>query len=179
MNAPQITLEQLRTIMPNVKALRASIFLAPLNATFIEFDINSPARVAAFLAQVAHESGELTYVKELASGEAYEGRKDLGNLSPGDGKKFKGRGLIQITGRANYFGLGEALGQDFITHPEAVEETSNATRSAGWFWQTHHLNVFADADDFVTLTKRINGGTNGLADREAHLERAKKALGMV
>lgn len=171
-----ITLEQLLAIMPAAKA-RGAFFLPHLNRTMSEFGIDSPARVAAFLAQVGHESGQLLYVKELASGKAYEGRKDLGNTSLGDGVKYKGRGLIQITGRANYTALASALGIDCVARPELLESAENASRSAGWFWKKNNLNRFADSGDFVGLTRRINGGTNGLADRIELHNRAKAALG--
>jgi putative chitinase len=154
----------LLAIMPFAKS-RIAAFFSPLVAAMGEFDINTQARQAAFLAQVGHESGQLRYVRELASGAAYEGRKDLGNIQPGDGIRFKGRGLIQITGRTNYAACGVALGLDLIARPELLEDPENACRSAGWFWKTHGLNELADSGDQVRVTKRINGGTNGLADR--------------
>lgn len=171
-----MTLEQLIRIMPHANSGRASFFLPHLNAAMAEFEIDSPTRQAAFLAQIAHESGNLRYVRELASGEAYEGRSDLGNTEPGDGVRFKGRGLIQITGRANYAACGEALGLDLETQPELLETHENACRSAGFFWQEHHLNEVADRGDFARTTKIINGGYNGMAEREAYWERAKAVL---
>ena len=170
-----MTLEQLIKIMPYARA-RAPAFLEPINAAMTEFGISTPARRASFLAQVGHESGQLRYVLELASGAAYEGRAALGNTMPGDGVRFKGRGLIQITGRANYKACGAALGLDLVTHPELLEQPLNACRSAGWFWMSHGLNELADAGDQVKVTRRINGGTNGLADRLALFEVAKRVL---
>lgn len=170
-----ITQAQLVTIFPYAK-LRASVFLAPLNAAMIEFEINTPIRIQMFLAQIGHESGELRYVQEIATGAAYEGRKDLGNTQSGDGKLYKGRGLIQLTGRANYEKLQEALGIPCIVHPELLETPVNACRSAGWFWKTHGLNEIADTGDFIKGTKRINGGTNGLPARLGYFERAKKVI---
>jgi putative chitinase len=172
-----MTIDQLLQIMPFAKS-RAALFIDPLNATMDEFEINTPARQAAFLAQVAHESGQLLYVRELASGTAYEGRADLGNTQLGDGVKYKGRGLIQITGRNNYAALMMALDIDCLEHPELLESPINACRSAGWFWGTHKLNQLADIPDFLTITKRINGGTNGLADRQAFYATAKQVLGV-
>jgi putative chitinase len=131
-----------------------------------------------FLAQVAHESGEFRYVQELASGSAYEGRKDLGNTEPGDGVRFKGRGLIQITGRANYEACGRAIGADFIADPALMEQPTWAVGSAAWFWQQHGMNELADAENFDAITRRINGGSNGQQDRLAYLMRAKKAMGI-
>jgi len=170
-----ITLEQLQKIMPNAK-LKAALFLGFLNAAMLEFGITTQARQAAFLAQLAHESGEFRYVKELATGAAYEGRLDLGNTQKGDGVRYKGRGLIQITGKANYLQLMLALDIDCIEHPELVELPENACRSAAWFWKTHGLNELADSGDFLKITKRINGGINGLNDRQAFFEAAKRIL---
>lgn len=164
-------------IMP-IAINRVDLFLASLNAAMGEFEISTPGRQAAFLAQVGHESGQLLYVRELASGAAYEGRADLGNTQPGDGVRYKGRGLIQITGRANYIALMMALNIDCVEHPEVLETPINASCSAGWFWQTHGLNELADAGDFLLITKRINGGTNGLADRQALYAVAKQVLGV-
>ena len=172
-----IAYEQLIRIMPYAKQ-RADKFIDPLNAAMKEFDISENGiREAAFLAQIAHESGELRYVEELATGEAYEGRDDLGNLYNGDGVKYKGRGLIQLTGRANYEACGEALGLDLIACPELLEEPANACRSAAWFWQTHGLNELADKHDFLRITKRINGGTNGWHDRWKYYQKALQVIG--
>jgi predicted chitinase len=144
-----------------------------------EAGINTVRRIAAFLAQVAHESGNLRYFKELASGRAYEGRRDLGNVNPGDGVKYKGRGPIQVTGRNNYAAAGKALGLDLINKPELAERGDVGFRLAAWFWNTRSLNKFADQgpSGFDTITKRINGGFNGKADRDAKYRAACKALG--
>lgn len=170
-----LTQQQLITIMPNARA-KAGIFLPALNAAMAEFGINTPARQASFLAQLAHESGQLVYVRELASGTAYEGRKDLGNTQPGDGVRFRGRGLIQVTGRTNYAACGKALGLDLLAQPALLEQTINACRSAGWFWQSRGLNALADAGDQVAVTRRVNGGVNGLAERLAYFKVAQKVL---
>ena len=173
-----ITGAQLQSIMPFAKA-RIPAFIEPLNAAMHEFHINSPIRQAAFIAQIAHESGELRYVEEIASGIAYEYRKDLGNTQPGDGMKYKGRGLIQITGRNNYAECGKALGVDLITNPELLETNDLACRSAAWFWASRGLNDLSDRGDFERITKRINGGLNGYQERLAYHARAKMALGVV
>lgn len=173
-----IKLEQLKKIIP-CAGLRAGVFLVPINEAMKEFDINTPMRQAAFLAQVAHESGSLRYVREIASGEAYEGRVDLGNMEPGDGPRFRGRGLIQITGRSNYRDCSVALYGDevpLLLHPELLEETVPACRSAGWFWWSRGLNALADARDFRSITRVINGGFNGFQNRLAFFDRAQAVL---
>lgn len=150
---------------------RATEWLAPITAAMAEFGIDAPLRQAMFLAQVGHESGGLHWLVELwgptAAQAGYEGRKDLGNTQPGDGIKFRGRGLIQITGRANYATAGSALGFDLINGPEALGLAPLGARSAAWWWQKHGLNKFADARDLAGCTRVINGGENGLADRQA------------
>lgn len=163
--------------MPRAGA-RAAQFVAPLLAAMARFGINTPTRVAAFLAQIAHESGQLRYVLEVADGKAYEGRATLGNTEPGDGPRFRGRGLIQVTGRANYRACSLALFGDerLLDNPELLEHLEYAALSAAWFWSSHDCNELADAGDFRALTKRINGGYNGLAERTAFWERAEQAL---
>lgn len=152
---------------------RAAQWVGPINAALAKFNINTPMRVRAFIAQVSHESGRFLYVRELwnpakAPWQAkYEGRKDLGNVNPGDGSRFRGRGLIQITGRANYRDCGRALGFDFEANPDALERREFAALSAGWFWESHGCNELADAGDFRRITRRINGGYNGFEDRLA------------
>lgn len=173
---------------------RAGRFVEPLNAAMHEFEIVTPARQAAFIAQLAHESGEFQYVQEIASGAAYEGRQDLGNTEPGDGVRYKGRGLIQITGRANYQACGDALGADLVGNPERLEEPELACRSAAWFWTVGaglrlsraaiaagcepgcNLNEYADSGDMQRITYAINGGLNGMKDRLHYYERAQRVL---
>lgn len=176
-----ISTTQLGSIAIYLKEPKLSLFTSLLNTTMDIFDINTPSRQAEFLAQVMHESGECHYLEEIASGEAYEGREDLGNVNPGDGVKYKGRGLIQITGRANYQLASDFFHQDFINNPTLLAEPEWAVKSAGWFWATHHLGQFADTGTeaaFEIETRRINGGLNGLADRETYWNRAKKELGV-
>jgi putative chitinase len=155
---------------------------APVKAALIEFSIDTPVREAAWLAQIGHESGGFRFVREIwgptPAQTRYEGRKDLGNVEPGDGFRFRGRGLIQITGRANYTAAGKALGVDLVRRPELLEAPAMAARSAAWFWLTHGCNRFADVGDFVGLTRRINGGLNGVVDREKRWKRAQAALGL-
>jgi len=177
-----ITREQLLEIMPLAGA-RAEMFLGALNAAMAEFLITSPMRQAAFLAQIAHESGQLRYVRELwgptPAQSRYEGRADLGNVQDGDGYLFRGRGLIQVTGRSNYRATGIALGIDLETNPQALERKDLACRSAAWFWQSHQLNELADQRLFGSITRRINGGLNGQAERLALYETALEVMGVV
>lgn len=146
----------------------------------LEYDITGPVRVAAFLAQVGHESGGFKYTREIwgptAAQKRYEGRKDLGNTQPGDGSKYRGRGLIQITGRFNYQKASDALGIGLVSVPEQLELKPLAARSAAWWWSAHGCNELADLGDFERLTRRINGGLNGYPDRLARWEKAKAAL---
>lgn len=175
------TKQQLAAIAPTLKEPKLSIYTTAINDTMDFYGIDEPSQQCMFIAQVMHESGACFYVRELASGSAYEGRKDLGNTQPGDGVRYKGRGLIQITGRNNYKQLSEVFGVDFIAHPELLEQPEWATKSAGWFWSSRKLNDIALADTdtaFLTVTKRINGGTNGLEDRRNYWTRAKKSLGL-
>jgi putative chitinase len=159
---------------------RAIKWLPYIEAAMAEYDINTPKRQAAFLAQIGHESGGLHWVVELwgptNAQKRYEGRADLGNVRPGDGFRFRGRGLIQTTGRFNYEKTGEALGVDLIANPKKLGQFRLAARSAGWYWKTKGLNELADSGDFERITKRINGGLNGYADRIALHEAALGAL---
>lgn len=181
----EITREQLEKIMPGA-GKRIDKYLSYLNAAMMEFGINTGIRQAHFLAQVAHESGQLRYTKELASGMAYEGRKDLGNTHKGDGMRFKGRGFLQLTGRANYTKYKIYCGYDVVGKPDLLEQPRGATRSAAWVFTRGlgtNLCYYADLDvgenteDILKMiTKRINGGYNGLDSRRKFLVAAKKAL---
>ena len=174
-----ITAQQLLQILPNAGQV-AGFFVPVLNTAMNRYQIVGTKRVAAFVAQIGHESGQLKYVKEVwgptAAQAKYECRKDLGNTVAGDGTKYRGRGLIQITGRANYMLCGEALALDLINHPELLEKPQHACMSAAWFWATRGLNTLADGGQFNRITRRINGGQNGAADRQALYARALKVL---
>jgi putative chitinase len=141
------------------------------------WEIDTPTRQQHFIAQCAHESDHFATTREYASGAAYERRKDLGNLYTGDGKKFRGRGLIQLTGRANYAAASRALDRDFISAPDLVERFPAAADVSGWFWQTHGLNELADKDDVKAVTRRVNGGLNGLESRVAALASVRSLIG--
>lgn len=169
--------EKLAAIMPHATSKNIARYFQALVDGMPKYDIKSDLRMAHFLAQIGHESGSLRFSEELASGEAYEGRTDLGNTKPGDGKRFKGRGLIQLTGRANYQSYSDATGIDYIKNPALLStDAAAAVDVACWFWKTRGLNPLADADDVRAVTKRINGGFNGLDDRISFLSRAKCLL---
>ncbi|GFM89832.1 glycoside hydrolase [Pseudomonas cichorii] len=178
-----ITQQQLLQILPNAGS-KAGVFVPALNAAMGKYQIITPLRIAAFIAQIGHESGQLRYVRELGNDDYLKkydtGKlaKNLGNTpaADGDGQLYRGRGLIQVTGRANYDACGEALGLDLLNHPELLEQPEHAAMSAAWFWDRARLNALADKGDFLLITRRINGGTNGLADREALYQRALKVL---
>lgn len=183
-----ITLEELHKICPTTKIGLLATFIEPLNDAMKEFEIDlTPVREAAFLAQVAHESGGFFYVREIATGSAYDDRVDLGNTKAeaidiaeqhgsSAGRWWRGHGLIQITGYDNHLRCGDALSLDLLHQPELLEEPVNAARSAGWFWNTRGLNDLADRGDFKLITKRINGGYNGYQERVTYWERAQEAL---
>lgn len=167
---------KLRGVMPAARAASVHRYLPSLLAGMAAREINTPLRQAHFLSQIGHESGALVFTEELASGNAYEGRGDLGNTQAGDGPRFKGRGLIQLTGRANYTKYGQDKGRNFVDgdNPKLLAtDPELAVDVACWFWKTHGLNGLADADDVRAVTRRINGGLNGLDDREKYLGRAK------
>ena len=151
-----------------------------ISAAMAEFGITTPIRQAAFLAQIGHESEGLRCTTEIwgptPQQRGYEGRADLGNNQPGDGSRYRGRGLIQTTGKANYLSVGQALGVDLVANPQLLQQQPLAARSAGWFWAKHGLNELADAGEFITITRKINGGTNGLAHRQVLYAAAKIVL---
>jgi len=193
-----LAINQLQFVMTNSQA-RALRFIEPLNRTLAEFGIDTPTRVAMFLAQIAEESGELRYTRELwsptPSQERYERdfgqpwTKDdprnrvafmLGNSEHGDGYKYLGRGLIQTTGRTNYQRTSTALcgsATHLLDHPEELEAVDGACRSAGYFWQWKNLNQFADADDLIACTRRVNGGLTHYDRRHQYWTRARETLG--
>lgn len=182
-----ITAAQLRTIGGGRAPLAAKI-AETFNPLANAFEINTPLRQAHFFAQLSHESGGFQFAKEIwgptAAQKRYEGRQDLGNTQPGDGSRYRGRGPMQVTGRANYREFTDWIrgrlndAPDFEAEPQKLEEFPWALLGAFWYWETRGINRLADADDVVAVTRKINGGTNGLADRKAALKRAKAALGV-
>jgi putative chitinase len=172
-----ITTDQLKAIIGNIYYdAKFKVLTDSINEVAEKYSINTNLRLAHFLAQVIHESGRFKYETEIASGSEYEGRKDLGNTEPGDGARYKGRGYIEITGRSNYKSVTKALGVDFLSNPELLGTPPYDMLSAGWYWDTRNLNVLADKDDVVGITKKVNGGLNGLSDREQWLTKCKNVL---
>jgi predicted chitinase len=189
----EVSLSSLCELMPRLGEDKARTFVLPLNQAMAEFGISTAPRAAAFLAQLAHESEQLTdwvedphrhvvdgcrYCREHgphAAGPQYEGRiKNLGNTQPGDGVRFIGRGPIQLTGRSNYEHAGRELGVDLARSPDLAASPAVGFRIAAWYWRDHGLNELADVGDFVLITKRINGGTLGLEERERYWAKAKE-----
>jgi predicted chitinase len=180
-----LTETQLRRIMPNLSAAKCQLYLPHLNQALRAHEIGTSLhRCAAFVAQLAHESGEFRYMEELwgptPAQRRYEPASDLaarlGNSAAGDGRRFKGRGPIQITGRFNYAKYGGLLGIDLVGNPELAATPEVAFATAGLFWRSNGLNALADAQKFEAITRRINGGINGLADRQKYHARALEVL---
>lgn len=180
---PLIGTQLLWAVAPTFRGVRAArqeeiiIAIGPVLAPILaSYRIDTGLRIAHFIAQICHESAGLRTTEEFASGEAYEGRADLGNVRPGDGVRFKGRGLIQLTGRANYTRYGRILGVDLVACPELAAEPVLSLRIACTYWTDRKINPPADRDDLIAVTRLINGGLNGLADRRRRLRRAREAL---
>lgn len=170
------TLTVLFARMGAAPAIAAELGLAA-NVHFRTYGIlDTGLRLAHFMGQCSHESGGFRYMEEIASGAAYEGRADLGNTQPGDGCRFKGRGPIQLTGRANYRRVGRQIGIDLERHPDIVAHPSIGLWVGCVYWADRKLNAKADADDLLGLTKAINGGTNGLEDRRRRTAQAKELI---
>ena len=171
-----MTNEQLRQIATYATLVNINTYAPLLNRYMHNYNICGKLREAAFLATVIHESGHFRYTREIASGAAYEGRKDLGNIYKGDGVKFRGRGLIQLTGRSNYKRASKALGVDFVSNPQLLEQPRYATQVSCWWWADKGLNEIADTGDFRKVTRIVNGGYNGFSDREFWYKKALEIL---
>jgi predicted chitinase len=172
-----LTDQQIRQMMP-LAGDRLTPHLPYIFPALAEARIDTPRLVAAFVAQLAHESGEYRYMQELADGSAYEGRQDLGNVYPGDGVRFKGHGPIQITGRTNHALCGAALDLPLLEHPTLLCLPQYGTRSACWFWNSRKLSLLAARDWFREIRRRINGGYNGLAECVVYWNRNRRLLGL-
>jgi len=179
-----ITVPQILKFAPGSQKV-ADIVVKNFNEYADKYEVNTPLRISAFLAQLIHESNSFKNTREIwgptKAQTRYEGRKDLGNIFPGDGARFKGRGLIQITGRTNYAAVSKALtGKEntFLDNPDLLSIYPFAMTSAFWFWTGRNLNRYADIQYFETITKRINGGLNGFAERIEIYNRINKEFGL-
>ncbi len=141
-----------------------------------KYNVNTSTRQAHFISQCAHESDGFNTTREYANGNAYEGRRDLGNTHKGDGPRFRGRGLIQLTGRFNYQKASDAMGFDYVGEPDLVERFPAAALVSAWWWDANGCNQLADKDDPKLVTLRVNGGYNGLPQRVAYLSSTKIAM---
>jgi putative chitinase len=175
-----ITAQTLRAIAPRANPAFVGDLAEAMSEILPQYKVDPPLRLAHFLAQAAHESDGFKTLHEYwgptPAQKRYEGRKDLGNVRRGDGKRYLGRGIFQLTGRANYRRIGNKLGLPLEANPESAARPRNAVLIAAQYWSDHDLNAPADADDIVTVTRRINGGLNGLDDRRRYLRRAQLAL---
>lgn len=174
------TADTLKRVFPLLASGKAQQYFPHLKRAMDGAGITSCLRRSAFLAQLGHESGQLRWFEEFASGAAYEGRRDLGNIYPGDGRRYKGRGPIQLTGRSNYRAAGKALGVDLEQHPTLAATPEWGFKIATWFWNTRGLSQYADQGSqsgFDVITRRINGGYNGKADRDRYWRQFKSILG--
>lgn len=163
-----------------IHRLQERYFVA-IRAAMAEFEINTSKRIAAFLAQIGHETEGLRFMEELGGAAyfaRYDGREDLGNTQPGDGARYHGRGLIQLTGRSNYREFGAALGLPLEQNPGIAAQVENGARIAGLYWRRRGCNAQADLDRFEAITRRINGGLNGLASRLGWWRRTRVVLGL-
>lgn len=171
-----ITKQMIKAIAPNSKDEIVDPLVKYLNIHMPKYEVNTYLRVCHFLAQAAHEAASFRTLEEYATGAAYEGRRDLGNTVRGDGVRYKGRGIFQLTGRANYRTIGAKIGMDLENNPELAESPEVSVLTALEYWRSRGLNVFADQDNVNIITRRINGGLNGYDDRKKYLARAKNVI---
>jgi len=178
-----IDAQTMREVAPRFSgelAERQAVIIAAVGEALVptlqEYDISTRLRIAHFLGQTCHEAAGFRTTEEFASGDAYEGRKDLGNTQNGDGRRYKGRGLLQLTGRANYRALGKVLKVDLENEPERAADPVLSLRIACEYWKNRNINAPCDRDDLITVTRLINGGLNGLDDRRDRTSRAKTAI---
>ena len=171
-----LTREMIKKIAPNSKDTIIGPLVGYLNLHMPKYEVNTYLRVCHFLAQAAHEAASFRTLEEYATGEAYEGSKDLGNVNKGDGVRYKGRGIFQLTGRANYRAIGAKIGMDLENNPELAESPEVSVLTALEYWKSRSLNPLADKDDVRAITKKINGGFNGFEDRKQYLAKAKAVI---
>lgn len=171
-----LTKDIIKKLAPTSKDEIIAPLVEHLNKHMPEYEVNNYLRVCHFLSQAAHEAAAFRTLEEYASGEAYEGRKDLGNTHKGDGVRYKGRGIFQLTGRANYAKIGKLIGKDLENNPELAESPEISVLTALEYWKSRNLNALADKDDVEGITRKINGGLNGIEDRKKYLSKIKSIL---
>lgn len=171
-----ITVDMIKAIAPNSKDSIVSPLVGYLNKYMPKYEVNNYLRVCHFLAQAAHEAASFRTLEEYASGATYEGRKDLGNTQKGDGVRYKGRGIFQLTGRANYRRIGQMIGMDLENNPELASSPEVSVLTALEYWKSRNLSPLADADNVEAITRKINGGLNGFDDRKKYLAKAKTVI---
>ncbi|MFC4604138.1 glycoside hydrolase family 19 protein [Rhodococcus kronopolitis] len=171
-----VTPDELARIVPGMPAEKIAAYVEPLNAAMARGGIDNPVRQAAFIAQLAVESDGFRTFEEYASGRAYEGRADLGNIQAGDGERYKGRGAIQITGRHNYEQVSQYTGVDFVAQPELLQAPENAFTTAAWYWTSRNLNQVADTAGIVRVSELVNGGHHALERRVQDFQRGLDVL---
>jgi putative chitinase len=171
-----ITKEMIKAIAPNSKNEIIDPLVIYLNKYMPKYEVNNYLRICHFLAQAAHEAASFRTLEEYASGAAYEGRRDLGNTQRGDGVRYKGRGIFQLTGRANYRDIGKKIGMDLENNPELAESPEVSVLTALEYWNSRNLNKWADEDNVERITRLINGGLNGFEDRKKYLARCKQVI---
>jgi putative chitinase len=171
-----LTKDIIKKLAPTSKDEIITPLVEYLNKHMPKYDVDNYLRVCHFLAQAAHEAAAFRTLEEYASGEAYEGRKDLGNTRKGDGVRYKGRGIFQLTGRANYRDIGKKIGMDLENNPELAESPEVSVLTALEYWRSRNLNPLADKDDVEGITRKINGGLNGFEDRKKYLSKIKGIL---
>lgn len=171
-----ITREMIKAIAPNSKEEIIGPLVGYLNKYMPKYEVNNYLRICHFLAQAAHEAASFRTLEEYASGAAYEGRRDLGNTQRGDGVRYKGRGIFQLTGRANYRDIGKKIGMDLENNPELAESPEVSVLTALEYWKSRNLNKWADEDNVERITRLINGGLNGFEDRKKYLARCKQVI---
>lgn len=172
----RVTREMIKAIAPQSRDSIVDPLVMYLNMYLGKYEVNNYLRLSHFLAQAAHEAASFRTLEEYASGAAYEGRKDLGNTQPGDGVRFKGRGIFQLTGRANYDRIGKLIGKDLVKNPELAESPEISVLTALEYWRSRNLNAVADVDNVEVITRKINGGLNGFDDRKRYLAKAKSVI---
>jgi len=175
-----ITPELLRTVAGAPVSKTVTDGLVQYLPEYLEkYNINTELELEHFLAQAAHESDHFRTLTEYASGAGYEGRRDLGNVYPEDGRRYKGRGIFQLTGRANYAAMSKKLGVDLVNNPQLAATPEISVQTALEYWKSRNLSKWAKEDNIEQITKLINGGYNGLKERRIHLQKAKRAMSLL